>query len=262
MFSYIAILFLLLTVPGSLCAANINDNDKINIRHNGDKLSVDYVKHNIFPNEDLIDIGKEVDVLKTNQSKKSTTYSYIRPLAIKTNLLFDLATILNIEVEVPLASNWSVLAEWSFPWWLWEKKQNCFQLLSGGIEARYWFRPNPIRQDQSLYFHNPLTGWFVGVYGGAGLYDFERGSSKGYQGEFWHAGVTGGYALPLSRNFCMEFSLGFGYLNSRWERYTPRQDSKGDWMLTCHSKGRTIQPFIPTKAKVSLIWYPHIKKRK
>jgi len=43
--------------------------------------------------------------------------NYIRPLAIKTNLLFDLATILNVEVELPLAPNWSVAGEWIFPWW-------------------------------------------------------------------------------------------------------------------------------------------------
>ena len=41
----------------------------------------------------------------------------MRPLlALKTNLLFDALTVLNVEVEVPLKKRWSVAAEGMFQW--------------------------------------------------------------------------------------------------------------------------------------------------
>ena len=38
-------------------------------------------------------------------------------LAVKSNLLFDLASALNVELEVPMGKRWSVAGEWMFPWW-------------------------------------------------------------------------------------------------------------------------------------------------
>lgn len=208
---------------------------------------------------DSVEIEQEVDVLVPYEP---SIYHQIRPIAVKTNMLFDLVTVLNVELEAPLAPQWSIMGEWTFPWWLWNSKQYCLEVLSANFEARYWFNPNYSKQDESLGRHNPLSGWFIGVYGGWGLYDVEWDKKDGYQGEFWSAGITSGYALPLSRNFGMEFSLGFGYLGTNWKRYTPIQDTAGDWHLTCHSNGQTNPLFIPTKAKISLVWYPHIKKKR
>ena len=61
-------------------------------------------------------------------------------LALKTNLLFDLALVPNIEIEVPLdkQNRWSVNGEWMFPWWLIDHDKYCLQILSGGVEGRYW----------------------------------------------------------------------------------------------------------------------------
>ncbi|MGL5228744.1 MAG: DUF3575 domain-containing protein, partial [Bacteroidales bacterium] len=86
---------------------------------------------------------------------RSVDCKFIRPVALKTNLLFDAVTALNLEVEVPVAKRFSIAGEWIFPWWLWENKQNCLEVLSGNLEARYWFRPNFAKQDPSLGLHNP-----------------------------------------------------------------------------------------------------------
>lgn len=187
--------------------------------------------------------------------------SYIRPLALKTNLLFDLLTAINLEVEVPLHRRISLMGEWTFPWWLWNSKQYAIQVLSGGLELRYWLNPRFDKQEKQLGSHNPLSGWFVGAYGGAGLYDLEWGN-KGYQGEFFIAsGLSAGYVKPLSKNFSLELSLGVGYLKTKYSNYIPQKDSQGDWHLIYQNRG-TYTWIGPTKAKVSLIWYPHLLIKK
>ncbi|MGL4518241.1 MAG: DUF3575 domain-containing protein [Phocaeicola sp.] len=191
------------------------------------------------------------------------TPKMVRPLAAKTNLLFDLATILNVEVEVPIGRRFSVAGEWIFPWWLFENDQNCLEVLSGNLEARYWFKPNYSKQDPLLKKHNPLTGWFIGLYGGGGLYDLEW-KREGYQGEFFIAsGISGGYVMPLRRNFNMEFSLGLGVLRTKYRHYHAEYcDIDSRWHLIKQHSG-TYTWVGPTKAKVSLVWYPHFNlKRK
>ena len=169
-----------------------------------------------------------------------------RPLfALKTNLLFDVASALNLEVEVPIGQRWSVAGEWIFPWWLWEKKQYALEILNGNIEGRYWWGERS-RRDQ-------LTGWFTGVYAGGGYYDVEW-KTKGYQGEFFSAGITGGYAHKIGRNLRMEYSLGIGYLTNKYREYVPQQCGVDDqWHLIKRGNG-TSNWIGPTRAKVSLVW--------
>lgn len=192
----------------------------------------------------------------------SVSSRLVRPVALKTNLLFDAATLLNVEVEVPVAPRFSIAGEWIFPWWLWENKQNCLEVLSGNLEARYWFKPNYAKQDPSLGRHNPLSGWFVGLYGGGGLYDLEW-KREGYQGEFFIAtGLSGGYVLPLKRNLSMEFSLGVGVLRTKYRHYHAEFcDIHDRWHLTRQYSGQYTW-IGPTRAKVSLVWYPHLKLKK
>lgn len=168
-------------------------------------------------------------------------------LAVKTNLLFDVATAMNVEVEIPIGRRWSIAGEYIFPWWLWEGRQYCLQTLSGNLEGRYWFGDREERPQ--------LTGWFAGLYAGAGYYDFELGD-HGYQGEFYiAAGLGGGYAHTINRSgtFRMEYSVGVGYLNTKYRRYTPSQDADERWHLIRRSSGN-ITWVGPTRARVSLVW--------
>lgn len=59
-------------------------------------------------------------------------------LAVKNNLLYDIALAPNIEIEVPIGRQWSLNAEYKCPWWSDSSKEICYQLLSGGIESRFW----------------------------------------------------------------------------------------------------------------------------
>lgn len=177
----------------------------------------------------------EVVVSETEEPVKDKTL-----LAIKNNLLYDLALAPNIEVEIPVGKRWSLNAEYKCPWWLNSKRDFCYQLLSGGVEGRCWLGNRQKR--------NRLTGHFIGLYAEGGIYDFQlRGD--GYQGKYYGAaGVTYGYARQLARHFSLEFSLGIGYLTTEYKKYTPYE---GDIVWTNSGRYNFIGP---TKAKVSLVW--------
>lgn len=223
--------------------------------------TIDVVNPPIIASHD-IEIVSESSTTLENPMLAIPKRRTIRPIALKTNMLFNAAMALNVEVEIPIGKRVSFAGEWIFPWWLWEKKQNCIEVLSGNLEARYWFRPNYTKQDPSLGLHNPITGWFAGIYGGGGLYDLEW-KREGYQGEFFIAtGISSGYVLPLSRNINMEFSLGFGFMRTKYRHYHAQHcELKDHWHLIKQHSGQYTW-IGPTRAKISFIWYPHFKVKK
>ena len=202
----------------------------------------------------------ESEIKSTEQTAfRSTDYARKPLFAVKTNLLFDAASMINFEVEVPIGKRWSVAAEWMFPWWLWENKQNCFQLQIGTVEGRYWFGNRENRPQ--------MTGWFAGVYGGYGTYDFEREKS-GIQGKIVNVGISAGYAHAINKasTLRMEYSVGVGYLQTSPWLYEAQQNVHGEWELIKTVK-RDIKAFaipehikesdtwlLPYRAKVSLVW--------
>ncbi len=180
------------------------------------------------------------------------THIYIAPttsvttplLAIKTNLLFDVATMANVELELPIGNRWSVAGEWIFPWWVTSDNAYALQLLSGQIEGRYWLGDRETKSQ--------LTGWFAGLYAGGGLYDLQW-QNNGYQGEFYiAAGLSAGYAHTINKSgsLRMEYSLGVGYLNTEYRYYEGKQDN--EYLVWQHDGKYTW--IGPTKAKVSLVW--------
>ncbi len=183
-----------------------------------------------------------------------------RPLfAIKTNLLFDVMTLINAEVEIPIGERWSVAGEWIFPWWVWDNhradsRRNRIQLLNGNLEGRYWLSNREPREI--------LTGWFAGLYAGGGLYDFER-DAEGYQGEFFiAAGLSGGYEHTINRakTLRMEYSLGLGYIQSNYRHYHATFCEEGQWHAVECSRGN-FGWFGPTRARISISYLIRSKRR-
>ncbi len=167
---------------------------------------------------------------------------------VKSNLLFDVATVLNVGAEVPIGNRWSVAGDYIFPWWVSSDNANALQVMAGELEGRYWFGSPELRSARPQ-----LTGWFAGLYAGGGLYDFQR-NGNGYQGEFFlAAGLSGGYAHTINRsgNLRMEYSLGVGYLETNYRYYEAKEDNQ---FLVWQHDGR-YSWFGPTKAKVSLVWF-------
>ncbi|MGL5957613.1 MAG: DUF3575 domain-containing protein [Phocaeicola sp.] len=165
-------------------------------------------------------------------------------IALKTNLLFDALSLINLELEVPVCPNVSVAGELIFPWWRWEKAVSAVELMQGHIEGKYWWG------DRTKL--KPLTGWFTSLYGGGGKYDFGN-KKQGYQGENWLVGVGGGYAHSIGKHLQLEYTLGFGYLSTNYRLYEPKFGDDGQWYLIRKHTAR-VGWIGPTRAKVSLVW--------
>ncbi len=163
--------------------------------------------------------------------------------ALKTNLLYDAATALNVSAEFPVGRNFSIMVEDVFPWWNWGTHGNkyCFQLWEMGIEPRWWFKSN-----------GNLQGHFLGIYGKSAKYDFQNDTRFCYQGEYWSTGVSYGYAMKIGSWLQMEFSLSLGYLQSDYRNYQPSPDY--EHLYINKYKTGTFSYFGPTKAQVSLVF--------
>lgn len=170
-------------------------------------------------------------------------------MALKTNMLYDVASLLNFSVEVPVFKDEiSVLYYHQFPWWTWGQADNefCLRFLSIGAEARWWFaRPESVRR------RDRLTGHFLGAYAESGKYDFEHKRDICRQGEFWSAGLSYGYSMPVGKRLNLEFSLSAGYASIAFRGYTPSDDYEILWRDP-KKVGRAHYVGL-TKAQVSLV---------
>lgn len=184
--------------------------------------------------------GQIVELIPAESEEDCPMVEHRVIFALKNNLLYDVALAPNIEVEVPVSKHWSVNAEYKCPWWVNSKKNFCYQLLSGGVEGRYWLG------DRN---HNKLLmGHFLGVYAEGGIYDFQF-SGEGYQSDYYVAsGLTYGYVRKLARHLSLEFSLGMGYLTTNYRRYASFQEQ------LVHTNSGHYRGLALTKAKISLVW--------
>lgn len=163
-------------------------------------------------------------------------------LALKTNMLYDLASVLNAEVEIPIGQRWSIMWEDVFPWWHWGNKY-ALQHWEMGAEVRYWF----LRTSQ----RDKLSGHFAGLYLMSSKYDFQWDRAINYQGEYWSTGLTYGFAMPLNKYFNLELSMSFGYLSTAYRHYEPAYDYS-ELIRDPDIQGR--KGYIgPTKLKASLV---------
>ncbi|MFI3267429.1 MAG: DUF3575 domain-containing protein [Rikenellaceae bacterium] len=185
------------------------------------------------PIEEPIEEKKESDIL----------------FALKTNLLLDVVSVINIAAEIPIGNKFSVVGEVVYPWWRSWPNNYTMQIESYHAELKYWLG-NRTRE-------NRLTGWSVGVYGGWGLYDVQIFSETGVQGDFYDVGAQVGYSHQIAKNLHLEYTLGLGYISTKYNDYYMAYDTEdyGDikvipypWM---NSKLSTV---LPTRLGVSLVW--------
>ena len=201
-----------------------------NIVLEDDKVTIGLVR---IPNND-----ESVDTLATQNSLRKRLNT---AFAVKTNLLSDMVLAPNVEVEIPINRKWSVCLDWTCPWWLFRGDSYCDQLLTAHAQGRRYFGD----RERLGYF----TGWFAGVQGGLGYYDFQV-PEKGAQGEFADIGLGGGYSLRLGEYFNLEFELGLGFLYSQYRLYTPMEN----YSILLYRETKEMFWAGPTRAKVSLVW--------
>ena len=183
-------------------------------------------------------------------------YGWRTRAAVKTNMLYDALAWVNYSIEVPFTlwkKRFSVTFDHQFPWWRWGEGRNkyCNRYLQIGGEARWWFAPQRKPRTRKKILRDCLSGHFVTLYGMTGKYDFEWARKFCYQGEFWSAGMTYGYSMPVSRLFNMEFAVSLGYASITYRHYTPSDDY--DILIRDPEKMGRLNHFGVTKLAVSLV---------
>ncbi len=173
-------------------------------------------------------------------------------IAIKTNLLYDVALTPNIELEIPIGDRLSLSAEYIFPWWGINKRNYTQRASMGHLSLTYWLGDR-VKRDR-------LTGWNVTLFGGYGNYDLQLFKSKGVQGDIINTGLSLGYAHKLSKNFHLHYQLGLGYTQSDYKSYTKMWDTEyGDVKIFDYPWETKRYKWIgPTQAEVSLVWILNI----
>ena len=178
--------------------------------------------------------------------------------ALKTNLLYDAASIISLGFEIPLGQRFSLGVDAAFPWWQNRKNDLTIQMIGGTLEGRYWFGNRADRE--------PMTGFFGGVYAGAGYFDFQLGrltSGRGVQGDFYiMGGLSAGYAHKISKHLRLEYSLGVGYIRTDFQEYISVKDTKyGDIKAIPYPwNPKRTSGILPSKACVSLVWMFNSRK--
>ncbi len=166
----------------------------------------------------------------------ATSQSWRGRVALKTNLIYDIALMPSIELEFRMNRSLSFNIEGNIAWWKKKEEHKCYQLAIVSPELRYWVRRRSI-----------LRGFYTGIFIGGGIYDLENGK-KGYRGEGLMAGVSVGYSWPVSRSVSIEAGLGLGCASLRNKEYVPFEGH--------HIYLRTSRTSYwgPLKAKLAIVW--------
>lgn len=168
---------------------------------------------------------------------------------VRTNMLYDVLALPNIGAEFYLGKNISLGANWLYGWWSRRPAHRYWRAYGGEVFARRWFGRKANAK--------PLTGHHIGIYGQLYTYDFQFGRKGEMGGKpcgslwdqcLWAAGVEYGYSLPLGKRFNMDFSLGVGYTQGKYQEYK-RIDDCNVWQRT-----KMRKYFGPTKLEISLVW--------
>lgn len=159
-----------------------------------------------------------------------------------TNVLYDLAMLPSLSVEVGLADRLSLVGSATYGSMEgWPYRQGV-RMGTADVELRRWTKNSiPMRR-----------GYHVGAYVAAYHYDVKLGST-GWQARFnWGVGFNWGCMAPISNRLGLGFTLGIGYVGGSYKKYEESKDLyhhnvwEGDYNRTY---------FGPTKVELSLIWH-------
>lgn len=167
-------------------------------------------------------------------------------IAVKTNLLPDLALSPNLGIEIGLAPRWSLDATGEYNLWTVSGRKWKHWLVQP--EARYWFCDRFVKS-------------FVGVHAIGAQYnvgdipnnlrifgkDFSQLSDYRFQGWAVGAGVAYGYAIPLGVHWNLELEIGAGYVYTMYDKYECKECGRKVDSGDVHYVG-------PTKAAVNLVY--------
>ncbi|MBF0647871.1 DUF3575 domain-containing protein [Dysgonomonas sp. GY75] len=164
-------------------------------------------------------------------------------LAVKTNLLYDATTTLNLGLEVRLKNRYTLDLSVNYNPFTYSGNRKLKHILVQP-ELRYWSC-------------EPFYGHFIGVHALYANYntgniklplDIFPGLETGrYRGNLYGAGISYGYHWMLSPRWNLEATIGVGYVYTDYDRYECKTCGK---LLDSGNK----HYFGPTKAGISFIY--------
>ncbi|MDR1403020.1 MAG: DUF3575 domain-containing protein [Tannerellaceae bacterium] len=159
-------------------------------------------------------------------------------IAVKSNILYDATSTVNIGLEVGLAPKWTLELPVNYnPWDFSDNKKLKHWLVQP--EARYWFCEK--FNGHFLGVHALVSGYNVGGIDVFGLKEHR------YEGNMYGGGVSYGYHWILNTRWSVEATVGAGYAYLNHGKYPCGK---------CENKldNFTKSWFGPTKAGVSIIY--------
>ena len=162
---------------------------------------------------------------------------------LHTNGLYWLAAAPNIGMEIQTDWGISLSLDYIGAWWNKRPSDRFYSFYGFQSELRYY--------PDAIYNYAPYRGHHFGIYGQLLTYDFEFGGT-GYQsakfGKTWAAGLAYGYTKVLNRRLSLDFTIGIGYFQSKYDVYHP----EGGWYKRDKTKKLTF--FGRTKLEATLVW--------
>lgn len=164
-------------------------------------------------------------------------------VALKTNLIYDATTTINLGMEFGLAPKWTLDVPFNYNAW---KFGNDMRLRHWGVqpEVRYWFCER-------------FDGWFVGAHGHFAQFNVgvlpdwsfisQNMKDNRYEGYLYGGGISGGYSWILKNRWSMEATVGVGYAHIVYDKYPCGECGS--------SMGRKTKDYFgPTKVGLSLVF--------
>ena len=169
-------------------------------------------------------------------------------MAARTNLLVP---GLNVGLEFPIKNNWSIGIDYYYPWAVSSRNRWCSEMLGLFLDAKYWFPGSKYQWTKA----DRLKGHAVGIYGGAGYYDYQN-INEGYQGEYIDMGIDYTFALPVgpedNKWMRIEFNIGLGWIRTYARHYNPSDDFSQ--LIKDPGIKNLIFDFVgPTRASISFV---------
>jgi len=144
-------------------------------------------------------------------------------IAVKSNLVYDATATINLGAEYAINKKFSIDLSGNYNGW---------DILSDGRSWQHWM----IQPEGRYWLHESFNGHFVGVhalYGNLdiarldfGIMDFERAYI--YSGPVFGGGISYGYQLYVTPRLNIEFSIGIGYLNLKYDKTVYRERENPD----------------------------------
>ena len=150
-------------------------------------------------------------------------------LAVKTNSLYWMTATPNAGLEIALADRWTFEVAGGYNPWTFNKKEN--------VKAKHFL----VTPEFRYWFCESFQGHFVGINGNYTQFNvsgihvpsaFYKVTSSGSflddllnarcQGWAAGAGLTYGYATPISRRWNIEFTIGLGWWYTEYDKFESR----------------------------------------